>query len=159
MTRFSALFSPAGASGRILAFMPAQQGVLRFRIAAVILAGATAASSLGAQAAGPQPAPRIPPAPARTQPADSAVASRAAPAVADSAPLVVQNRTVFVFRAPLGSRTALERAEEAARRVRALAESSESDTIVARPIAQGVLIAGGRAGRVHHHSRGPRSAG
>lgn len=123
---------------------PLQYGVLRSWIVAGVLTSAIAAWPLWAQTAVPPTAQR--PGPARGQSADSAEASRAAVAVADSAPLVVQNRTVFIFRAPLGSRTAHERAEEAARRVRALAEGSISDSVVARAIPQGMLIAVGERG-------------
>jgi small-conductance mechanosensitive channel len=65
---------------------------------------------------------------------------------ADTASLVVQNRVVFVFRAPFGSRTARERADDASRRIAALAESESSDSIAARLIAQGMLVAVGERG-------------
>lgn len=65
---------------------------------------------------------------------------------ADSAALVVQNRTIFVFRASFGSRTARERADDAARRIRALADVGAADSIVSRPIPQGLLIAVGERG-------------
>lgn len=74
------------------------------------------------------------------------VAQAPAAASADSAPLVVQNRVVFVFRAPLGSRTPADRAADAAQRIRMLAQDETTDTIATRPIAQGVLLSVGPRG-------------
>ena len=61
----------------------------------------------------------------------SAQAAGVAPSTrsADTASLVVQNRTVFVFRAPLGARTAAERAQAAAQRIRMLAETDRRDSV------------------------------
>lgn len=104
------------------------------------------ASSLGAQrstATGALPADSA----AQQGGATQGPAAGFAPAMpADSASIVVQNRVVFVFRAPLGSRTARERADDAARRIRALAEHRQGDSIVARAIPQGMLIAVGERG-------------
>lgn len=132
--------------------MPTQLGSLRSRIGAVILPGAAALFALAAQTGDSQPPPPVSPVAVQEQAVESvaaprpAPAPRATPAASDSAPLIIQNRTVFVFRAPLGSRTVHERAEDAARRIGALAESGASDSIIARPIAQGILIAVGERG-------------
>lgn len=112
-------------------------------LALAVSSGALAVSS-GAQAPANRP-PVTARDGARAQP-DSALPAVARATAADTAALVVQNRTVFVFRAPFGSRTARERAADAARRIRELAERGTSDSITARPIPQGILIAAGERG-------------
>lgn len=138
---------------RILAGMSVRHTRLRSWIAALVLLGATGLS-VRAQAVSPQPPPPAQPpvappvAPAAAQPPEAGppVAPPLVATVADSAALIVQNRAVFVFRAPFGSRTASERAEEASRRIRAFAESGATDSVVARPIAQGMLLVAGQRG-------------
>lgn len=63
-----------------------------------------------------------------------------ASAVADTAPLVLQHRTVAVFRAPLGALTPADRAAAATRRLDALDEMSEHDTAQTRPVQEGTLV-------------------
>lgn len=96
----------------------------------------------------PAPAPEVRPTPPATQQPRPAmpVVQPPATASADTAPLIVQNRVVFVFRAPLGARMPAERAADASRRIRALAQEETTDTIAARPIAQGVLVSVGPRG-------------
>ena len=60
--------------------------------------------------------------------------------VADTAALVVQNRTVVVFRAALGPRSPADRAAAAAERIRTLAEHATSDTVRMVPIPEGILL-------------------
>jgi small-conductance mechanosensitive channel len=63
----------------------------------------------------------------------------------DTAALVVQNRVITIFRTPLGAASPRERADAAARRIRALIEAETTDSVEARPIAEGVLVTvGGR---------------
>lgn len=62
---------------------------------------------------------------------------------ADTAALVVQNRVVFVFRAPLGARSSAERAAAAANRIRRLAEQRVDENVVASRIPEGVLLSAG----------------
>ena len=89
-----------------------------------------------------QPRVLVPPAPA---PAAQATASEPAAPV-DTAALVVHNRTIMVFRAPLGATTSAERAVAAARRIDALIESRSIDSIGVRQISEGTLVlVGGRA--------------
>jgi small-conductance mechanosensitive channel len=85
--------------------------------------------------------------------ADSARGQRArgAPALpvsssADTAALVVQNRTVFVFRSSMGARTAHDRMDDAARRIATVAERGIADSVVVRPIREGILLAAGERG-------------
>lgn len=70
----------------------------------------------------------------------------AAAPVADTGSLVVQNRTVFVFRAPFGSRSAAERVADASARIRRLAETDAGDSVTTRQIPHGILVAVGARG-------------
>ena len=138
---------------------------LRSLIGIAFAGGLAIAASLGAQAPVPPPLPAPPSgqASAQTPPAtpptappaiqsaapDTVVAipATASPSpLTDSASLVVQNRVVFIFRAPFGSRTARERAEDASRRIAAIADEDASDSIAMRPIAQGMLVSVGQRG-------------
>ncbi len=74
------------------------------------------------------------------QPSDSL--SRARPP-ADTAPLVLQHRTIAVFRSPLGALLPAERAAAAARRVDALGETAMPESVVTRPITEGSLVSVG----------------
>ena len=104
--------------------------------AAALLLIATPAEAQSASAASPESG--------QGPAAAGAVAQPPTPA-ADTAALVVQNRTVFVFRAPLGARTVHERAEAAAQRIRTLAEADVADTVSASAIPEGLLLSvGGR---------------
>ena len=66
-----------------------------------------------------------------------------APFALDTAALVMQHRTVVVFRAPLGALSPADRASAASRRIEALAESNVADSVFARAIPEGVLISVG----------------
>ena len=139
--------------------MMIRRASLRARIGICIIAGVGIACTLGAQAPVQPPPPAVPPAiqaapagalEATQPPLDTSAGVRVVvpplrPAV-DTASLVVQNRVVFVFRAPFGSRTARERADDAVRRIATLAESGTSDSIIARPIPQGMLVSVGQRG-------------
>ena len=70
-------------------------------------------------------------------------APSAPPAAADTAPLVLQHRTIIVFRAPLGALTAADRAAAAARRIDALAELSGTDSVAAKAVPEGMLVSVG----------------
>lgn len=78
----------------------------------------------------------------------SAQAGAIAPSVhrPDTATLLVQNRAVFVFRAPLGARTAAERSEAAAQRIRMLAETERRDSVRVSAIPDGLLLSVGQYG-------------
>lgn len=65
------------------------------------------------------------------------------PAAADTAALVLQNRTIFVFRAPLGARSPADRAVAAAERIRRLAELGVRDTVTVTRVPEGVVLAVG----------------
>ena len=71
----------------------------------------------------------------------------AAPAAAspDTAVLVIHNRPVAVFRSALGAATPAERADAARRRLAAIRERGGSDSVHARPVADGQLIVVGDA--------------
>ncbi len=86
----------------------------------------------GAQAPAP---PAQPPAPASV------------PAVVrDTAPLVVGNRVITIFRSSLGALTPAERADAAGRRIESLIEAEQTDDVQSRTIPEGVLVSiGGRA--------------
>jgi small-conductance mechanosensitive channel len=71
------------------------------------------------------------------------------PQPADTAAVVLQNRTIFVFRASFGARAPQERAADATRRIRALAETGSAgpaDTVRVARIPEGILIAVGQSG-------------
>ncbi|HTS52508.1 MAG TPA: mechanosensitive ion channel family protein [Burkholderiales bacterium] len=68
-----------------------------------------------------------------------------APAVADAtrtapAPLVFNNRTIVVFRAPLLGHTPSDRAEAAAHRIGILADRRSGSAVSSRPIPQGIAV-------------------
>ena len=69
-----------------------------------------------------------------------------APVLADTAALIIHNRTVAVFRAPIGAVQPAERALAAARRIDVFAERQTSDSVTTRSIPQGVLILIGDVG-------------
>ena len=71
---------------------------------------------------------------------DSAPALRAPP---DTAALVIQHRSVVVFRSPLGALSPADRAQAAARRIDAVGQRETTDSVVARPIPEGVLVSVG----------------
>ena len=58
----------------------------------------------------------------------------------DTAALVVQNRAITVFRAPLGATRPADRAEAAARRIQALLEAQTTDSVQSRIVPEGVLV-------------------
>ncbi len=58
----------------------------------------------------------------------------------DTAPLIIGNRLIAVFRGPLGALTARERAEAATRRIEAVVEQEVGDAVVARSIPEGILV-------------------
>ena len=72
------------------------------------------------------------------QPPASATAAQAP--VRDTAALIVGNRVITIFRSPLGALTPAERADAAARRIEALIEAEQTDSVRSRPIAEGILI-------------------
>ncbi len=74
------------------------------------------------------------------QPTDSA--QRVRPSL-DTAALIVQRRTVTVFRSPLGALSPADRAAAAARRIEALEVVEGTDTVSIRPIPEGVLLSVG----------------
>jgi small-conductance mechanosensitive channel len=67
-------------------------------------------------------------------------AQPAAPPARDTAVLVVRNRPVTVFRAPLGALSPRERADAAARRIAAIVEEGLIDSVQTRPIPEGLLV-------------------
>ena len=73
-------------------------------------------------------------------------AGMARDAPADSAVLVVANRAVVTFRAPLGARSPAERATSAAARIDAVVDAGETGRITARRFPYGYVIAVGRHG-------------
>ena len=63
----------------------------------------------------------------------------------DTAALIVQNRVITIFRAPLGALAPAERADAATRRIESILEAGGSDSVGFRPIPEGILITvGGR---------------
>lgn len=64
----------------------------------------------------------------------------------DTAALIVQNRVVFVFRAPLGPRLPAERAAAAAARIRVLADRGETGSIALRRAPEGMVVSVGPTG-------------
>ena len=94
------------------------------------------------------PPPVLPPArqnPVPAQRATAVVGSGAPAAPGDTAVLLVHNRVIMVFRAPLGATSTAERAAAAARRIDALIEARTRDSVSVRDIAEGTLVTvGGR---------------
>jgi small-conductance mechanosensitive channel len=95
---------------------------------------ARALTSLAALATVPARAHGQPAQPARTEAGRAAI---------DTAALVVQHRTIVVFRASLGALSAADRAAAAARRIDAVAEIIGIDSVAARTIPEGMLVAVG----------------
>jgi len=58
----------------------------------------------------------------------------------DTAPLIIGNRVITVFRGPLGALSPRERAEAATRRIEAIVEQDVGDSVVARSIPEGILV-------------------
>jgi len=58
----------------------------------------------------------------------------------DTAPLIIGNRVITVFRGPLGALSPRERAEAATRRIEAIVEQDLGDSVVARSIPEGILV-------------------
>ncbi|MEX1187106.1 MAG: mechanosensitive ion channel domain-containing protein [Gemmatimonadaceae bacterium] len=59
---------------------------------------------------------------------------------ADTAALIVQNRTIIVFRGPLGARDPQERAAAASERIRAAARADGPGDVTIRRVPEGVVI-------------------
>ena len=77
--------------------------------------------------------------PVTTAPGTSAARSGIGRGV-DTAALVLDKRLITVFRSPLGALSPSERADAAARRITALLERAQSDSVEARVIPEGYLI-------------------
>jgi small-conductance mechanosensitive channel len=71
---------------------------------------------------------------------DTAGAGSPATSAAASADVIVHNRRIIAFRAPLGALSAFERAEAARRRIEMLSEADHADTVALRAIPEGVLL-------------------
>lgn len=61
----------------------------------------------------------------------------------DTAALVLQHRTIVIFRAPIGALSPADRVAAASRRIEALADASITGTVVAKAIPEGVLVSVG----------------
>ncbi|HEX6250108.1 MAG TPA: hypothetical protein VFZ56_01585, partial [Gemmatimonadaceae bacterium] len=90
--------------------------------------------------------PAVAQAPAGTPPPPPPEAAVAREVPADSAVLVVANRSVVTFRAPLGARSPAERATSASARIDAVVDAGESGRITARRFPYGYVIAVGPTG-------------
>ena len=77
--------------------------------------------------------------PARSAPGTSAVQPAVREAT-DTAALVLDKRLITVFRSPLGALSPAERAEAAVRRIAAVLEAAQNDSVEARPIPEGYLV-------------------
>lgn len=66
--------------------------------------------------------------------------ARSAPAEADAVPMVIGNRTIHVFRAPLGAFTSAERAEGARQRILQAFEAPGAGWTSVKPHEQGMLV-------------------
>jgi small-conductance mechanosensitive channel len=111
------------------------------RLRWVVLRGAVALlaiASLGARVARTQTTAARPP--------GGPAATARAQVVPDTAPLIIQNRPIVVFRAPLGARTAPERAAAAAARIRRAAELNAAGELSLQRVPEGVVVSLGPTG-------------